>query len=123
MSEGLKIVSDYLSMSKINLLKFQFQNRVSREHEIMSDIVMYFGPFPYHDGDEMLMVLFENCTNIEINNDLFDGVRRPAILLYDVTDKNKTTNVCRVEEDAGLFSFWCEEVTYKRIKKLTEEKE
>ena len=110
-------------MSKINLLKFQFQNRVSRENEIMSDIVMYFGPFPYHDGDEMLMVLFENCTNIEINNDLFDGVRRPAILLYDVTDKNKTTNVCRVEEDAGLFSFWCEEVTYKRIKKLTEEKE
>ena len=123
MSEGLKIVSDYLSMSKINLLKFQFQNRVSRENEIMSDIVMYFGPFPYHDGDEMLMVLFENCTNIEINNDLFDGVRRPAILLYDVTDKNKTTNVCRVEEDAGLFSFWCEEVTYKRIKKKKKKKE
>lgn len=123
MSDGLKIVSDYLSMSKINLLKFQFENRVSIHNEIMSDIVMYFGPFPYHEGEEMLMVLFENCTNIEISNELFDGVKRPAILLYDVTDKDKTTNVCRVEEEAGLFSFWSEEVTYKRVKTLYAEKD
>lgn len=104
-------------MSKINLLEFKFENRLGRENEVISDIVMYFGPFPYHEGDEKLMVLFENCTNIEISSDLFDGVKRPAILLYDVTDKDKTTNVCRVEEDAGMFSFWCEEVTYKRTGK------
>ena len=116
MADELKLISDVLTRSKINLLKFQVENTLNAEHDPVTNIVMYIGSFPHTEGVEMLRVLLENCTNISINSALFDGIRRPAILLYDVTDKEKTTNVCRVEEDAGLFSFWCEEVTYKRVR-------
>ena len=115
MNEGLKVISDFLSMSKINLIHFRFENTVNAENVPIANIIMHFGSFPHYDGDELLEVCFTNCTNISVSDELFNSVKRPSIMLYDVSDKEKKTTVCRVEEAAELFSFWCEEVTYMKI--------